>query len=222
MTKLLGLLLPLALVAAAGADMIDLIDINGRDSGWSVYVPDPVHTGVVVDRVTDTYVRIEVNKGFWQAPENGCYEPNVLVFQQRLDDAHTVGQVQIADEVVANDTGASWSGCVWDVSGAAFDAAATDASGFSIAPFTVRSWTQAAGWGAGMASRLTVEGGAVGPGQTFTPGRPTGNLYVAAKAQPGQASFVVFQSPVPEPAALSMIALGLASVVFRSHRRSKG
>ena len=140
-TALLTLLLFAAPGVSSASIIVDLVDREGNDSGWSVVLADDVHNGVVVDAVTGDYVRIEIAKTFTLPPEGGVFPGNTIAFLQRLDDAGTVATIQITSEIVTNDTGVDWTDYHWSIDGpaAAFDAAATDASGFSIDPFTHRN-----------------------------------------------------------------------------------
>ena len=93
--------LSLALTPIASADMmVDLVDINGIDSGWSVALADNIHTGIAVDAVTVDSVRIEVFKEFYHPPVGGRFAANTIRFVQRLSDAKTVGTIEITDEIV--------------------------------------------------------------------------------------------------------------------------
>ena len=185
----------------ASADVIiDLID-GGVDSGWSIVLPDTVRNGVVVDRVSDDYVRIEIAKTFDDLAD-GESVPRSYQFIQRLPDADTVGTIQITDENIRNETGRDWLDYHWHVTGsAAFDKAATDASGFSIDPFTVKTWgAPLAGWDADHVAQLDVEGGVVPDGSTFHPGLDRGKLYIDVDLTGVKpAEFGLTQTPTPEP-----------------------
>jgi len=205
----------------ASADVIvDLVD-GGVDSGWSVVLPDTVINGVVVDRIYNDYVRIEIAKTF-DSLAQGEFVPRSYQFIQRLPDAQTAGTIQINDENIRNATGLDWLDYHWHVTGpAAFDKAATDASGFSINPFTVKTWgAPLAGWDADHVGQLDVEGGVVPDGSTFHPGLDRGKLYIDVDLTGEKpAAFCFTQTPTPEPGALIMILSGLA-VVMRRRRKS--
>jgi len=99
-TALLTLLLFAAPGVSSASIIVDLVDREGNDSGWSVVLADDVHNGVVVDAVTGDYVRIEIAKTFTLPPEGGVFPGNTIAFLQRLDDAGTVATIKITSEIV--------------------------------------------------------------------------------------------------------------------------
>jgi len=213
-----------ALASSAQADVIiDLADpFTGADSGWSVILADPTHTGVVVDRVTDSYVRIEISKQFVEPPVEGEFAPILIGFHQRLDDANTASVIQITDEVIRNNTGADWTDFHWHVVGAeaAFNRYYTDNSGFSVDPFTHEFWgSQPAGWDANHAASLGVDEGVVPDGGMFTPGLASGRLYIDTDLSAGCSDFVLKEVPTPEPGSLAVVLSGAAFVLIRRRRQ---
>lgn len=218
---LISLLLMLAPVASADV-IVDLIHPTDGDSGWSVVLADNVNSGVVVDRVTASYVRIEIAKTFTQPPQGGAFASNIIGFRQRLADDLTAPTIQITDEVIHNQTGADWTDYHWEIVGsaAAFDKAATDASSFSISPFTLATWGAAqTGWDSGHPATLDVDGGVVPHGGTFTPGLASGKLYIDVDLTVGNSDFDLKQTPTPEPGAMLLIGLGGAVTILRRRRR---
>lgn len=200
-----------------------LVDTNGNDSGWDVYLYDAAHTGVTVDVVGSNaaYVRLEIGKSFNQPPVNGIYSTNVIQFVQRLDDAHTAAVIQINDEAILNLTGYDWNDYHWEVSGnGAFNQTATDSSNFSIAPFTIKAWgNPPSGFASGYADSLFLSGGTVPAGGSFFPGNATGILYLTAdRSGDSPASITLTQYPTPEPASLALILGGAAVAFFRRRR----
>lgn len=128
----------------------------------------------------------------------------------------------IEDEIITNSSGQAWTGFNMVLTGpAVFDPAATAVSGgpapigFSIAPFT------AAGFSNGN-TRLDISGGVVANGAIWFPGGgiSDGELHIVATPNPGApfASFTLTETPVPEPTALAMVALGAVAVVRRRSR----
>ena len=206
--------------------IIPLKDLAGNDSGWDVILADNVHTDVFVDAVSGSlaYVRIEIAKDFYQAPEDGVFASNIIRFQQRLDDAHTVQVIQITSEAVTNLTGCDWTDYHFAVIGdeAALNKTTTDGSGFSTDPFTVKTWGDVpAGWASNYARTLDLSGGVVAAGETFYPGSQLGRLYVDADLSGSSpAGFTLTQTPTPEPATLGLLAIGAGAVVLR--RRGAG
>lgn len=221
-------MLVLALVTpmALGSISVNLIDTTNpgqpRDSGWTAVLADNIHNGIIVDAVGADYVVIEIAKDFYTSPTNGDFTPNVIQFTQRLADGQTMPKILINDESIWNITGQAWTDYHWWLTGsvAAFDKAATDASGFSVEPFTKKTWSAApVGWAATYSSELAVTGGTVADGDFFNPGLTSGYLAIQADLSNQQAvSFTLYQAPMPEPATIALLLSGAGLLVGR--RRS--
>jgi len=214
------LLVPASL---ASADVeFPLMDIFGNDSGWSVFLPDDVNYGIVVDRITSDYARVEIAKNLTEGPTSGQFPAATIRFHQRLADADTVGTIQIDDEVVYNCTGVDWTDYHWAILGAAaaFDRAATDASGFDVSPFANKSWGPPdCTCDPDHVRALDVDGGVVPAGTAFTPGLNGGKLYIDVDLAPGNSDFKLVQYPTPEPGVLVLAGLGFAGLLPRRRAR---
>lgn len=220
----------LFLAPPAPGDMVVPLVLGTSDSGWDAVITDDVNTGIVVDIVADDFVVIEIVKIFADAPlPGGQFTPNVITFRQRLDDELTFDDIRIADESIFNATGAEWTDYHWRLVGqaAAFDRQATDAGGFSVSPFTGKTWGPSqTGWdlntpGAHPAT-LDVFGGAVADQGTFSPGRDSGPLFIDVNLSedgPARTEFVLVQTPTPEPGTAVVVALGGLVALFRRRRR---
>lgn len=206
----------------ASAEVIVDLKTENEDSGWSVILADDVYSGVVVDTITDSYVRIEIAKTFFQGPEGGQFPANLIEFYQRAGDVDPLPVIQITSEAVTNDTGWDWTDYHWEIIGddAAFDRTSTETSGFSIDPFTRSLWGAApAGWSSDHSASLDVDGGVVHDGETFFPGSVQGRLYIDVDVTGSEpVSFVLKQYPTPEPGTMAVLAGGAFILLMRPRR----
>jgi hypothetical protein len=218
-------LLLFAGIGVASAEVIVDLRTEDEDSGWSAILADDVYSGVVVDAITDSYVRIEIAKTFFQGPEGGQFPANLIEFRQTADDIDPLPVIQITSEAITNDTGWDWTDYHWEIIGddAAFDRTATENSGFSIDPFTRGLWGAApAGWSPDHSASLDVDGGTVRDGETFFPGSGQGRLYIDVDVTGQQpVSFVLRQYPTPEPGTMAVLAGGALILLVRPRRRKK-
>lgn len=221
--------LSLCITPIASASVIVPLTDGTTDSGWQAVLPDNVNVGIVVDRITDSYVRIEIAKSFSYEdaqidPENPnpeyLFDPITIIFQQTLPDAQTVGTIQITDESITNNTFFNWTGYNWQVfdSAAAFNITDTENSNFSIDPFTNMTWTAVAGWDTSHASGLYVDGGVVAIGETYTPGLDSGKLYIDVDLSLEDSDFSFAQNPAPEPATMALMGFGALAVIRRRRK----
>ncbi len=212
--------LSLCIASIASADVIVPLNDGDANSGWQAVLPDNVNIGIVVDRITDSFVRIEISKSFVEAPEGGVFDPITIIFQQILPDDQTVSIIQITDESITNNTGVDWTDYHWLLGdqAAAFNINDTESSNFSINPFTNMTWVAAAGWGTSYASALNVDGGLVAAGETYTPGLDSGRLYINVNLALENSDFSFAQNPTPEPASMLLMGLGAVAVIRRKRR----
>jgi len=220
--------LSLCITPVASADVIVPLVDGSDNSGWQAVLPDNVSVGIVVDRITDSYVRIEISKSFSYEiivdpndPEASyIFDPITIIFQQTLPDAQTVSTIQITDESITNNTGVPWTDYHWQIpdSVAAFNIDDTEGSNFSINPFTNITWTAASGWNALHASALDVDGGVVGVGETYTPGIDSGKLYINVDLDEDNSDFSFIQNPTPEPASMALMSIGALAVIKRRRK----
>ena len=206
--------------ALCGASVVDLIDINGNDSGWSAILVDDGYTGIIMGEVTGSCVRIHITKNFYGLPVGGIFSTNVIQFHQRLDDGLTVSSIVIEDESIANLTGAEWTDYHWHIDGdaAAFDKTGT--AGLSINPFTIMTWgpAQTGGWDANHPASIDAFGGVVPIWTAYWPGLGAGRFVIEVNLVPADSDFLLVQYPTPEPGTMALLALGACALLGRARR----
>jgi hypothetical protein len=219
-----------AIVAAAStsafAATIQLIDpVTGLDSGWQASFPDSQDIDIVVDLVTPDAVFIQKFVDYEDTVGPGGLIPGVTIdFTQTLSDADTVPSIIILDEALTNLTGTDWDGFnillanrddVWfnvDLS-----------SGFDTSPFANQVFTDFVDGNENRAQTLRMDGGIVPNLGTFFPGAGSGELWINVDLSGSDVtSFILKQVPVPEPAGIALLTMGIVLVGRRrsSHRRS--
>jgi hypothetical protein len=197
---------------------IALKDATGTDSGWDALIPDDIHTGIVVDKITSSYVRIEIFKDL--LPGTDQRTPHQILFQPRVGAAPAVSTIRITDETIINDTGWTWLDYHWSITGAAsFNKTLTDASGFSLAPFQTKTWSTAIDTDHYL--DLGASNGAVAPGGIFRPGLAGGELVIDISTNANSRSFTLMQYPTPEPATMVTLVLGGLGVLARRRRTAR-
>ena len=118
--------------ALAGLITVDLIDPGtGDDSGWDAVYDDSLVSFGVQGVTVGSAVVVEIQKTFTDPPVGGSIPPIDIAFQPG---AGAVPAIRIADEIIINNTGVTWTDFHWELDGAAvFD----PTQGFvSIDPFT--------------------------------------------------------------------------------------
>ncbi len=208
--------------AVASADTIQLVDpVTGADSGWQASFADGDMVTLVVDAVTDNAVFIQKFVDF-QGPigPSGLLPAVNIDFVQTASDANTVPTIVIVDEVLTNLQGADWGGFVWtipDKGEAYFNV--SDSAGFSTSPFGNAEFSQFADGDDNLASQLLATGGTVADGETYFPGAGAGELYIDVDlSQADVTSFVLKERPVPEPACVAILAIGMTMMRRRRNR----
>jgi len=201
------------------ATMVE-VDIGG---GWKAVWDGSLCPTVDVNPLAHIGKTVFIQKSaqFTQPPVNGVFPSIPIVFEQTAYPA--AENIVIDDEIIGNSTGFDWTDFHFDLldgPDAAFDPDATAASGggppigFSISPFTAAAFSQGD-------TRLDVWGGVLGNGQYWFAGNGAtdGQLWidVVPKRSEPYAVFTLKETPTPEPATLSLIAVcGLALLRRRS------
>lgn len=220
-----------AALCATSAVQAGSIDLCGGAAGWRATWDNSLDGLVQIiaadcSQLANGRVFIEKSAEFTQGPSpSGVFPTIAITFQQT--GPTNVNRIIIEDEIITNSTGSPWTDFHMDLidSGDAwFDVAATAGSGgpppigFSIAPFTQASFTNFIGPGP---TRLDILGGVVPHGTIWFPGSGAldGELHIAVNPH-ASAPFTTFslkETPTPEPASLSLLAIG-AAVALRRRR----
>jgi hypothetical protein len=197
------------------------------NSGWTAYWEDP-NVDLAVDFSNSSVVVIQKFVNFTQPFEDGQFATVSILFEQTRADA--ARHIIINDEILVNNTQKEWEGFVFTLADLP-QAAATDVKfdpglsnvglpgGFSINPFTDAVFSD-------NDRTLTVSGGGTIPsgvtaGQkpenVWDPGIVSGGLFIDANPDPQQPlrRFVLVEQPIPEPAALGLLALAGVALIRR-------
>jgi hypothetical protein len=132
-----------------------------------------------------------------------------VVFEQIADDAETVSQIKITEEIVENNTGVDWDAfriLLFPNAKVEFDVA--DSATFSIDPFTTRTYVN-------QNAEVIFADGVVVNGATWNPGADSGELVIDVDlTNETPVAFTMKELPVPEPATgvIALAAFGLAAL----------
>ncbi len=162
---------------------------------------------------------IEKSAQFQQGPVNGVFPSIVIQFQQVASPATT--SIVIDDEIITNSTGTGWTdfhiGLVDTSGGTVFNPVKTLAAGgtgpihWTIAPFLQAAFSTDL-------LSLDIWDGVLPNGANWFPGSGAqdGQLWIDLTPNPNNtASFVLVETPTPEPATLSLLALGGLALIRR-------
>ena len=194
-------------LAANAAVTIELVDpTTGVSSGWAVTIFDEEFVDIVTDAVSIDNDRVVIQKfaEFTKIDEfTGRPQPINIDFRQIADDADTVSQIVITDERIINNTGQDWIGFSFlliNHGQATWNTAQTNPN---IGPFTTQVYSN-------NNTILTVGGGVLGDGETWTPGLDDGGFVIDVDlAADAPVNFTLKELPgVPAPGALALAALG--------------
>lgn len=206
------------------------------DVGWRIQTPDDFSVSIARDPggVGQALV-LELAKVFRSGPDplTEVFPSILLTFQQTRPDAQTVSRIVIADEAITNLTGTAWLDFHWILMGFGYAEFNVDLTnpvvtstpqnpGWQISPFTNYEWS----YRGEKAVELAANGGVVADGQTWFPGLGVGGLVIDldlsidnGTAADGRAVWVLKEIPtVPEPATLSVLALGGLALLHRRRR----
>ncbi len=220
----------LAVTAAAvfigSTETADAGSVNfcGGAAGWRASWDVSLNSTVQViaadcSRLDDGLLFIQKSAEFTQGPVNGIFPTIPIVFAQT--GPTKVQQIIIEDEIITNSTGVAWTDFHFDLldSGdAVFNPEMSAKSqgggpiGFSIAPFTTAVFTNGN-------TRLDIAGGVVPNGEYWFPGDggKDGQLWidVMPHMEAPYTTFILKETPTPEPSTLVLLALGSLGLLRR-------
>ena len=188
--------------------------------GWEAEVMNGATASFVVDPPPPGATAIQISKDFTQGPGVGGVFPPILIQFRQVDtdtagDSGTTNRIIITQEAITNLTGSAWTDFHWallDMGQAWFDP--TDTS-FNTAPFTNQTFSNFLDSPANTKpTELNVDGGVVVDGG-FT-WFPSGALVIDVDLS--STSAVIFnlkEFPTPEPATVTLLALGCVAVLRR-------
>ena len=169
---------------------------------------------------TNNRVLIEKTAQFTEPPVGGVFPSIDILFEQIAPEA--VRYIVIEDEIITNQTGEDWTDFhmeILDNPGVVFDPALTLASngpapiGFTINPFSQASFDNGN-------TLLNIWDGVVLDTFNWFPGGgiSNGELYIDANPT-GSTSFILRETPTPEPGTLAMMALGFGAIRLQCRKR---
>jgi hypothetical protein len=184
--------------ASANADIVTLGG-SGWQASWDDSL-DPFLEIHFVDQVGDSVI-IQQGAEFTQGPDEFGLFPSIPVTFQQVAPS-TVNQIVIADEILTNSTGVTWTEFHWDLLG---DAVFYSGPGFIVPP----NWHFCPD-----GTCIWVDGIVVPDGTSWFPGdgATNGNLIIEVEST-GSTVFTLDQYPVPEPGTLALLALGAIGVL---------
>lgn len=196
--------------AAWDASLDELVDVTNRVGG---VVSTPVGDAIFVQKSAEFTQP--------QNPLTGLFNSIPITFTQNSPDA--VRFIVIEDEIITNSTGSDWTDfhmLVQDGPDAFFRPDYTADPLLSGGPgpigWTIDPFTQAAF--SPDNKELDIWGGVVANGTKWFPGdgATNGNLWIEVNPT-GSTTFILKETPTPEPATLGLLALG--GLMLRRRRR---
>jgi hypothetical protein len=188
-------------------------------AGWQISVADQFADAVSVTQETvvgaGSILTIHIIKDFnLPVGQFGEMSSILMNFQQVAPDDLTASKIVIDDEQVNNNTGATWTDFHWILIQSGFASFNQDETypathaGFSTDPFVTHEWSSAIG-----SQELSVAGGTLPSGSSFSPGATSGELVIdvnlAADGDQAGGRFTLKEIPtIPEPMTLSLLAIG--------------
>ena len=204
---------------------IDLIDVDGDDSGWTVTSDgvtalDLLPSNIIdVDLASDVKtVTITIEKDYGPYAHNPIldridFPVAILTFNKAGANADSIDKIIILSETVDNHTGVAWDCFSWKLApGGAAKFNTDESSGWSEAAF--------ADWSFETDRHLLASNGSVANDDTFSPSGgifpPSGGLVIDILLGDSETGgFTLKQSVSPEPATLILLGAGLPLLLKR-------
>jgi hypothetical protein len=182
------------------------------DSGWFAAVNPDWDIGVVVDKVADDAVIIEITKRFIGEPDEFDLMPAMYI-EFIKDSNPAVSQIEIRDEFITNDTSEDWIDYHMELVVSQAEAGFSNDSDPSGDQFATVTLSGSNGYD-GLPTRLDFLDGLVpnDPADLddFRPGSASGSIIIVADPEMliGQRILLKEYPTIPEPATLALLLLG--------------
>jgi hypothetical protein len=192
-------------------------------SGWTATWDSSLDPYVDIHVVAEdaTHVFIQKSAEFFQGPDGFGVYPGISIDFSWQPGVGNPKSIVIEDEIITNSTGTDWTDFHMDVV-SLVDAVFNHGPGFffTTSPFDNQSFTPDSkrfdvngfGLGPGGSNAIVADGTSWFPGS----GASDGELVIeSGVGRSGSSFFTLVETPTPEPASLSLLALGAIAALRR-------